>query len=102
MGRQGCNPGNLTRKPVFVTAFILLQTLRVILTLKKDAVFLNHFNAILYLGFKMFSEKNHAIIGGNSCTLHFSFVVWITERSVEIKLFILFSEELSKWLFAKQ
>lgn len=57
MGRQGCNPGNLTRKPVFVTAFILLQTLRVILALKKDAVFLNHFNAILYLGFKMFSEK---------------------------------------------
>lgn len=57
MGRQGCNPGHLTRKPVFVTAFILLQTLRVILALKKDAVFLNHFNAILYLGFKMFSEK---------------------------------------------
>lgn len=72
MGRQGCNPGHLTRKPMFVTAFIVLQTLRVILALKKDAVFLNHFSAILYLGFKMFCEKK-AIIWGKQLYTSFLF-----------------------------
>lgn len=74
MGRQGCNPGHLTRKPMFVTAFIVLQTLRVILALKKDAVFLNHFNAILYLGFKMFCEKKSYNLGKTA--VHFISLLW--------------------------
>lgn len=58
MGRQRCNPDHLRTKPVFVVAFYTVHTLRVILTRKKDSMLLTHLNAILYLGFKMFSEKN--------------------------------------------
>lgn len=67
------------------------------------SMLLTHLNAILYLGFKMFSEKTCYNLGEQ---LYTSFLFCSLDNGAlfisKITLFILPLEELGKWLFAKQ